>query len=506
MIKSESTRITWKGWFGEGMVNYDKDSALGELINNILINNVIGNPSKKLYTIQAVFDTSTGKMWVTDNFVGCPPEHLSALHDLGKSYDNGAVLSEHGGGSKSAMCWWGKPVYIRSSVDGNDFYDKLPDYQSDWSMWYPPKKSEPIKRYNTSTHNWESQESTGLQIHIDMWDNQIPSRKIWFEKLVSSLGAKYFEYLDKTLKIEIVWLKNDEYHQSWWVKPIKPLLSANPNTGKKTIGVNNQLGANEWDLDEIWQCPTTGIVLKLKVGWAAHPDNVKAHYDAEKDELYNPDNYENNPYRYAGPQIGLTYSKKGVPISNGGFEATSRAEALVGFIDIIEGISTVKTKNGIVRNETVSLMEEKLCEHLLKKGFRTRSRAQYFKMSESDMEKNLIEKLKNSKKLRKYLNIEDCTEFASQHITNSGIPDIIGFDSSKNVRVIFELKKEGGSDLYKAIFQGLTYSIECSKSKKIIIVAQDSDFPSEIKSKLNPWSSEGYDISYEQYQHLMQNY
>jgi hypothetical protein len=501
-IESESTRITWKGWLGEGKVNYDKESALGELINNILTKT---GTRSKLYTAQVVFDTVTGKMWITDDFVGCPPEHLSALHDLGKSHTNGAILSEHGGGSKSAMCWWGTPIHIRSSVDGNDFYDKLPDYKSEWSMWYPPQKSEPIKRYNTSTQEWESQENTGLQIHIDMSKDQIPSRKVWFENLVNSLGAKYFEYLNKTLKIEIVWLKAGEYIESWWVTPIKPLLSANPNTGKKTIGVNNQLGANNWDLERVWKCPTTGIILDLKIGWAAHPDNVKAHFEATKDELYNLEDYENNPYRYNGPAVGLHYSKKGVPISGGGFKASSRGESLIGFLDIIDGVSTVKTKNGIVRSTDVIEMEENLSEYLHKEGFRVRSRDKYFKMSETEMENNLLEKLRTSVKLRKYLQVDECSGFNNQWNAHSGIPDIVGLDSSKNVKFVLELKKEGGKDLWKAVFQGLTYATECD-SKKIIIVAQDPDLQSDIESKLDIWRQNGYDISYEQYQHLMENF
>ena len=34
--QSQPTKITWPGWNAEGRVDYDKTTAIGELVNNIL--------------------------------------------------------------------------------------------------------------------------------------------------------------------------------------------------------------------------------------------------------------------------------------------------------------------------------------------------------------------------------------------------------------------------------------------------------------------------------------
>jgi len=56
--------------------------------------------------------------------------------------------------------------------------------------------------------------------------------------------------------------------------------------------------------------------------------------------------------------------------------------------------------------------------------------------------------------------------------------------------------------LYKALAQGMAYAQECGV-KKLLIVAQDVDLPTDIQLKVDIWLKDGWDIRYEQYQKLM---
>ena len=47
--------------------------------------------------------------------------------DLGESVDTPAILSEHGSGMKTAVSWFGVLEYIRSTQDGERFYDLVRD-------------------------------------------------------------------------------------------------------------------------------------------------------------------------------------------------------------------------------------------------------------------------------------------------------------------------------------------------------------------------------------------
>ena len=117
------------------------------------------------------------------------------------------------------------------------------------------------------------------------------------------------------------------------------------------------------------------------------------------------------------------------------------------------------------------------------------------------MEETLLKKLKTSKKLRKYLDVDDIETFDNQWTSHSGTPDIVGLLKSKPV-FITEVKKEGGKDLWKACFQGVTYAME-QDLKSLLIVAQDSELQSDIEIKLDIWKQKGWKIRYEQYQHLI---
>ena len=83
----------------------------------------------------------------------------------------------------------------------------------------------------------------------------------------------------------------------------------------------------------------------------------------------------------------------------------------------------------------------------------------------------------------------------------SGIPDIVALDK-EIVKVVFELKKEGGKDLPSAHWQGTSYCQELDV-KDLIVVAQDYELPSEQKSKVKVWNQKGWNIRYEQWQTLV---
>lgn len=505
---SHPTKITWGGWNAEGKVDYDKTTALGELVNNILT--LYSSNKNVKYRFQLVIDEVTREIWITDNFTGIRKEHMDAIHDLGKSYVTPAILSEHGSGAKSALTWLmnlshdGMIKKIISSTDGNDFFEKLPDYESDISKWFTPKKCDPFMVYNTNDKVWEEQQTSGTQFYGIMGIDKVPKSNKWFEFLSTQLGAKYGEYLGKTLEIELIRLKDGIFQSNWAVNPIVPLKSHKPTPDLPCIDSKNKLGADVWEIDEVYICKETSKRVHVRAGWAPEFDLVEQYYKESKDEKYNPENYKNNPYGYSGSNVGMTYCKQWVPIANGQFKASSRGEAMIGQIDIISGIDTVKTKNGIVRDEDLDIFEEGLAKWLKKKGFRVRARKNNFRISESEMEKTLTKRLRESKKLRIYLGVDNCDEFTNQWESHSGQPDIAGLIKKQPI-FICEIKKEGGDDLWKAALQGIAYSME-NNLKELLIVAQDDKLPTDLQTKLDIFEQKGWDIRYEQYQHLIGNF
>ena len=87
------------------------------------------------------------------------------------------------------------------------------------------------------------------------------------------------------MSVDIVWLKDDDYYDSWVCKQHKVLLSSaravedgkldengNPYT---YLGKDKKMGANTWDVDEPYNCPETGISVHVKVGRVPTHKNVE---------------------------------------------------------------------------------------------------------------------------------------------------------------------------------------------------------------------------------------
>ena len=120
------------------------------------------------------------------------------------------------------------------------------------------------------------------------------------------------------------------------------------------------------------------------------------------------------------------------------------------------------------------------------------------------MEKTLTKRLRESKKLRIYLGVDGLDDFSNQWESHSGQPDIVGLLKKQPV-FICEIKKEGGNDLWKASLQGIAYSME-NNLKELLIVAQDDKLPQDLQTKLEIFEQNGWEIRYEQYQHLIGNF
>ena len=507
VISNGQVSITWDGWRDYGKVSYTKATAVRELINNVLVDKKF---NRKVH-VQVLIDSKTKKLYVTDDFYGFDPYTMKNTMDIGQSYLTPAILSEHGNGMKTGITWFGELDYIRSTKDGHDFVELLPDRSEDKAAHMVVKSNDVISQYSVKSQEWIPQQSQGAQICVNLFDNQIPKQVNWWKNLKRDLEKSYFEHLGKngTLDIQLVWI--DGGVLKWSEQCIKHnILLSSPvqaqKTNKSFIGKEKKLGPNEWCIDDVFICPDTDIKVQVKVGRVPHPKNVETYYGEKfpPPEDYNPEVYNDSPFTYASDTMGLSYCKKWIPISFGNFKATSRSADLFGLINIMDGIETVKTKDNIKRTADVEIFEKNLEEWLKDekagRGIRVRAQAGYMSMSETAMEKNLLEKLKKSSKLRKYLGYTT-SEFDNQWPLHSGIPDIVNLDT-KTVKSIIELKKEGNNRLYKGLFQGMVYAEE-SKVKRILIVAQDDVLPSEIQIKVDVLIQSGWEIRYEQYQKLM---
>ena len=246
-------------------------------------------------------------------------------------------------------------------------------------------------------------------------------------------------------------------------------------------------------------------MVQYKIGRVPHPKNLEKHFNESKDSLYDPSRYEESPFRYGSKYIGLSYCKKWVPISWGGFKQKRDGQEVFGFINILEGIDTVATKDGIVVTSDVETFEKDFAEHLSKLGVYVRGQADNPKISESVMEARLVKKLRDSKNLRSFLNITETQEFDTQYPLHSGLPDIVPIVNKQVVWGVMELKISE-EKMWKAVVQGMAYAMECGhKNVLLVSLFEDTDFPSDIRKKLDIFEREqGWTFRYHQYQKLME--
>ena len=467
--------VMWKGWKNKGLVNYTNLTALKEIINNVIQN-------KKLVNLQVVIDTVIDTMWVTDDMCGIAADKLSGIYIGGQSYPNGTLLSEHGDGLAITTNFWGDLVYTRTSEDGFDFDEVRLDHTQHYVSMKWVQNVDPITKYSVDKKKWVDTDVPGFQTKIKL--TSPPKNAAFFKNLKKGLEGAYWDYLGKNLNIEIVWLKKHKFHEHYNCKPTRMLLTKNPNNG--TIDVDKMLGLDEWDYNDIYRCKKTGIVVDLKIGNVPHPDAVLAHYGQD---VY--DEYIQSQYCHRGDMIGVHYSKAWVPIADSKFKATSHSESLIGFINIISGIDTVQTKDAIKRPPSgiVEEFEEELKEKVFKKhGFYVRAQTRYHKISEAEMEKTLLDLLQNNATVRNIMGFNDKNVFDKRHTSvNGGVPDIIAYKDKTKVDVdaVLEIKKEGNDRLWKGLAQGFSYS-EGLKSKRLILVAQDKELSTQMKSKILP--------------------
>ena len=489
---------TWKGWESKGKVGYDQLTALKEIINNVV-------QDTKLVNIQIVIDTGIGMMWATDDMCGIESDLLPGIYFSGQSYENGTLLSEHGDGLAITTNWWGNLQFTKTSIDGNDFDEVRLDRSQPHASLKQIYNVNPIQKYSVDSREWVNTDVPGFQTKIRL--HNPPKYSTWFDNLVTGLNSAYWEYLGKHLNIEIVWLKSGKFHSHFNCQPTKMLLTKNPDHG--VIDKARMLGLNEWDCDEIYRCNKTGIVVDLKIGNVPDPGAVLTHYGQD---VY--DEYIKSSYCHRGDMVGVHYSKSWVPIADSRFKGTSHAESLLGFINIRSGIDTVQTKNGIVRptDGTMEIFEEELTNKIFKpRGFKVRAQKTYHKISEYNMEKNVLNLLQKDSTIRSIMGFNDKNVFDKKHTSvNGGVPDINAYVDKTKVdqSAIIEIKKEGGDRLWKAIVQGCAYC-EGTESPRLIIVAQDKELSQQMWSKIRPlerWARlkiKDFSVDYFQYQYLV---
>ena len=532
---SKAVLISWKGWFSKGKVRYSKSTAIKELVNNVLVKlNWVREFGRKV-VIQFVFDTTNKTLTITDNFVGFnnPSENMQVAMNIGKSFKNGAILSEHGSGMKSAINFWGKLKSMVTTNCGFDFWELFPNYDSTYAE-FATLKGEPFKWYCSTLNEWvlktDEEYKTGTQMVIDLKSSMLARKRTWFDNIISDLEAAYYEYIGETLEIELVWIREDskgkESRTVFNVNKRSVLLSSSVSVegheDKKTkfvvqrkldesgqtynyVDKDKKIGPNMWDFEGTYS-HKTGIVVQYQIGRVPEPGNLERHFNNTNNPTYDPSVYDESPFRYGSKYMGLSYCKKWVPISWGGFKQRRDGQEVLGFINILEGIDTVATKDNIVATVDVEEFEKDFSEFLRKRGIYVRGQSVNPKIPESVMEKNLLGRLKVSSKLRKYLTFKT-TVFSNQYTLHSGIPDITPINPYKKTpdESIIELKISH-EQLWKGIVQGMSYAMECGiKDVLLVSLFESSEFPSDIRKKLDIFEQkDGWNFRYEQYQKLME--
>jgi len=512
MLTSKPVEVTLKGAKGLGKVKYNFHEAVKEIVNNFLVNKMFVNKYGRLVKGQVIIDTTNKKLYVIDDMSGFDEFKMMQTMDLGCSLPTDAIMSAHGLGLKSLIPYFGQLDEIRSSRDGNDYFSMIPNVSGSVMAHDVLKSNEPLKMYSVDKESWEKMSGCGSMLIIDLDPGHIfvDSRKP--KNLVQVLEHSYSQYLGETLELDVIWIENNQVKYHSKCRRHTPLLSAervvqddviNPKTNMpyEHIDKSKTIGPDLWEVNEYYDCPETGIVVKVKVGFVPHPKNVAKHFEESKDDKYNPNSYKENIYIYGNKFKGISYSVQDVPISGGSF-SMDRKDGIYGTLDIVKGIETTKTKNGIVRTEYVDIFEEGLQEFFRNRGILIRSTASNLRIDEDEMENKLLERYAKSSKLRQYLGMNDKNfTFTNQYQgMTCGKPDIV-FLENLNVKQIQEIKKEGGRDLWKALAQGLSYGME-KDVRDIVLIAQDIQLPTDIQIKVDIFNAKGWNIRYEQYQNL----
>ena len=493
-----------------GSTNYDFWEAVKEVTNNTLVNPFqITKRNGRLVDVQIVFDSTNKEMIITDNMSGWDENTMMNAMDIGYSVSTPAIMSEHGYGLKALIPYFGGLKEIRSSRDGNDYFAMRP-VNSDTLEHEVFEVNTPLQKYNVKTKNWNKMNGCGSMLILSLKDEHMFTDVRSPKTIVHRLEHAYSNYIDKTIRIEFVWLKNNKVKYNTFCQKHTPLLTNERvivgKDGKPAeenpIDKAGKLGPNTWVIDgKTFICPDTDIKLLVTAGFVPKPENLIKHFNDSGDKLYDPTEYQSNIFRYGGTYQGLHYCKKGVPISKGKF-SIDRSAGVYGTIEILEGVKTSNTKNGIVRTEAVSVMEKNLTEWLREHGILVRSRADYMRIDENEMEETLLVHYKKSSKLRKYLGIDGLITTNQYDGLTSGTADIVAcVIDSLEVKQVQEIKKEGGTDLWKGAFQGLTYAQE-KGIKNVVLIAQDEELPSDIQIKVDVWNNTGWNIRYEQYSYL----
>ena len=509
-IYTRDVKFTKRGKDSLGASHYTIHTAIKEIVNNFIVGKSFFERYKRLVKGQVVIDTTNMKLHVIDDMSGWDEKRMTEAMDMGVSLPTEAIMSRYGMGLKYLIPYFGELEEIRTCRDGKKYFSMLVDDTSDYVAHRVVKSNEPLKRFNVETQEWEKFDGCGSMMTIDLKNKHLFGDVRVPKNLTEILQDSYRKYLGKTLSLEVIWMRDDKvaYHEH--CRKHTPLKAAerlvqedviNPDTKKpyEFIDKARLMGPDEWELDEMYKCPKTGYVVELQIGFVPNPKNVIKHYEQSKDPKYNPDTYKNNIYRYGGKFCGLTYSQEGVGISGGKFSMDRKA-GIYGTIDIIKGIETTSDKTAIERTSELDDFEYELIEFLRVKKILVRSTATANRYDEDEMEEKLMERLKKSSKLRKWLEVDGYT-FDNQYSgCTSGIPDIVALDG-RTVTQVKEIKKEGGRDLPSALFQGMSYCEELG-IKDCVIIAQDEELPSYLQIKVDIWNANGWKIRYYQYQTL----
>ncbi len=493
-----------------GNTRYDFWEGLKEIINNSLVNPMqVKLRGGKLVDVQVVVDTTNKEMTITDNMTGWDENTMMNAMDIGYSIDTPAIMSAHGYGLKALIPYFGGLKEIRSSRDGNDYFAMRPVNSNTLEHEVFEVKS-PLQRYNVKTNNWNKMSGCGSMMILEIDNEHLPWTDIRTPKaIVKRLEHAYSNYIDKTIRIEFIWLRNNKVQYHTFCKKHTPLLSnERALVGKdgepapeNALDKAGKIGPNTWVIDDIYKCPDTGIMVEVKAGFVPETNNVSKYFNESGDKLYDPIEYKSNIFRYNGDYQGLHYSKHQVPISKGKF-SIDRSAGVYGTIDILQGIKTTNTKNGIKRTQEVKVFEVGFLEWLREHKLLVRSRYTDLKIDENEMEETLLAHYKQSSELRKYLGIDGLVTTNQYDGLTSGTADIVAcVIDSLEVEQVQEIKKEGGPDLWKGAFQGISYAQE-KGIKDVVLIAQDEELPSDIQIKVDVWNNTGWNIRYEPYSYL----
>ena len=429
-------------WLNLRSKNYITETAMGELIDN-----VINNTQNRKHSITFEWNISRkfskkSTLSIVDTAEGIHSDLLDEVWELGKEnpyYNPNKKFSEHGEGMKAAILSLGELDIFKTKSDKQSFGMEL--IKCNISEKHRAEK--PILTFDS----FQDSKFMGTTIGIKTLNyGLVPCDKRELKVLNMKLGATYSSFIEKNkLEIKMVFNNLDtgktEYDEV--VTPHKRIYAH----GNKEVSPGIPVEAPQLPMKKL-------IVGKGKDRAVAYfqagykPDFEQLALMTGVDDFYP----KGSPFRVTQDNVGFDVYKNGRKIISGlmGDAKSGRGTRLQGEIHLQSGFTTTTTKNDIVQDDNWAQLKEKILAQVKAKRLDDRVLAgfKHIHANETQLNERVVNYLRKQTIFHSAWGVDNATEQIQGHVDlfNSenkpiGQCDVL-ISPDNSDWVMYELKRE----------------------------------------------------------------